>query len=90
MLPLVVVAWRRLGAPYGLYSALTLALPLSVPSDRLGGLYSFPRLCLTAFPVFLAIGALTLRRPVALGAAAGAAALSIACVVIWASWRFVA
>ncbi len=90
VLPLVVVAWRRLGAPYGLYSTLAVALPLSVPSDRLGGLYSFPRLCLAAFPVFLVAGVLTRRRSLGLGAAAVSAALSIACVVLWASWRFVA
>src|SRR5438034_2102924 len=31
---LTVIAWRRFGAPYGLFAALSLAIPLSVPSDR--------------------------------------------------------
>src|SRR6478672_10153757 len=31
---LAVIAWRRFGAPYGLFAALSLAIPLSVPSER--------------------------------------------------------
>lgn len=90
VLPLLVVVWRRLGAAYGIYSLVAVALPLSFPSDRLGGLYSFPRLCLAAFPIFLAAGMLNVRRPVAVAAACGSATLALACVVVWASWRFVA
>jgi hypothetical protein len=58
-----VVAWRRFGAPYGLYTAGGLALPLSVP--HLGyPLLSMPRFCLTLFPAFFALAAVanTARR----------------------------
>ena len=47
---LTVVAWRRFGAPYGLFSALSLAIPLSLPSDR-WPLLSLPRLGLGVFPL---------------------------------------
>ena len=32
---LTVIAWRRFGAPYGLFCAVSLAIPLSVPSQPL-------------------------------------------------------
>ncbi len=51
MLALAGVAWRRFGATYGVYAFGALLLPMAYPSERLGGLYSFPRLCLVAFPV---------------------------------------
>jgi Mannosyltransferase (PIG-V) len=58
-----IVAWRRFGAPYGLYVLAGLALPLSVP--HLGyPLLSMPRFCLTLFPAFFALAAVadTARR----------------------------
>ena len=49
--PLTVVAWRRFGAPYGLFAMLSLALPLSYPSSR-WPLLSLPRsLWMVAFTV---------------------------------------
>ena len=54
---LAVIAWRRFGAPYGLFAALSLALPLSVPSSR-WPLESIPRFGLVAFPLFLALATL--------------------------------
>ena len=51
---LTVIAWRRFGAPYGLFAALSLAIPLSVPSER-WPLLSLPRFGLTIFPLFLAL-----------------------------------
>ena len=47
-----VYAWRRLGAPYGLFVLGSLALPFSdpVPSSPL---LSMPRFALGVFPVFL-------------------------------------
>ncbi len=51
-----VEAWRRFGAPYGLFVLGSLAIPLSVP--HLGyPLLSMPRFCLTLFPAFLALAA---------------------------------
>ena len=54
---LTIVAWRRFGAPYGLFAALSLAIPLSVPSER-WPLLSLPRFGLVVFPLFLALAAL--------------------------------
>jgi len=45
-------AWRRLGAPYGSYAVLALAVPLSVPWPA-HPLMSFPRFAAVAFPLTL-------------------------------------
>jgi hypothetical protein len=76
------VAWRRLGAAFGVYSVATLAILLSVPAEGFP-LVSLPRFLLADFPLFLALASLTLDRPrardavlvafAALGAAAAAA-----------------
>lgn len=57
-LGLAVVAWRRFGAPYGLFALLAIALPLSAPSSR-WPLQSMPRFCVVVFPAFLALASLT-------------------------------
>ena len=44
------LAWRMLGTAYGVYAVSALVIPMSVPSARLGGLYSFPRFAIVAFP----------------------------------------
>ena len=59
---LTLVAWRRLGAAFGLYSATTLAIVLSAPAEGFP-LVSLPRLLLGDFPLFLALAAVTLERP---------------------------
>jgi hypothetical protein len=58
-----VVAWRRFGAPYGLFVLGSLAIPLSAPTPGFP-LLSMPRFCLTLFPAFLALAAVatTARR----------------------------
>lgn len=61
-LALTWVAWRRLGAAYGLYSLATLALVLSNTSDWFP-LQSLPRFLLADFPLFLALASLTIERP---------------------------
>jgi hypothetical protein len=85
---LAVVAWRRLGAPYGLFAATSLAIPLSAPSD-LYPLLSLPRMGLTIFPLFLALATLTRRERVhsaVVGASAGLLGLSVAG---WVTWQWV-
>ena len=86
---LTVVAWRRFGAPYGLFAALSLAIPLSVPSER-WPLLSMPRFGLVIFPLFLALAALAERprmhTPIV---ATSAALLGVVCVQ-WALWQWVA
>ena len=58
------VAWRRLGAAAGLYSVAYLAIILSSPVSYFP-LVSLPRFVLGDFPLFLALGAATERRPTA-------------------------
>jgi hypothetical protein len=48
------VAWRELGAAYGLYSAATLVIVLSSPAAVVP-LVSFPRFLLADFPLFIVI-----------------------------------
>jgi len=89
-IPLTIVAWRRFGAAYGLFAALSLAVPLSYPSSR-WPLLSLPRFGLVIFPFFLALASLTAGRPRAhtLVAATSAVFLGIA-IVQWALWQWVA
>jgi hypothetical protein len=86
---LAVVAWRRFGAPYGLFAALSLAIPLSVPSER-WPLLSVPRFGLVVFPFFLALavwGANPRLHTVVV--VVSAMLLGIVCVQ-WALWQWVA
>ncbi len=86
---LTIVAWRRFGAPYGLFAALSLAIPLSVPSER-WPLLSIPRFGLTIFPLFLAL-ALIGGRPRAHTAIAAISSLLLGVAVVqWALWQWVA
>jgi hypothetical protein len=86
---LTVVAWRRFGAPYGLFAALSLAIPLSLPSER-WPLLSIPRFGLVVFPFFLAL-AVVGERPRVHSAliVVSAMLLGIVCVR-WALWQWVA
>jgi hypothetical protein len=59
---LTVVAWRKLGPAFGLYSAATLTLILSDPPKGFP-LQAMPRYLLADFPLVLALAALTARRP---------------------------
>jgi hypothetical protein len=89
-LALTVVAWRRFGAPYGLFAAVSLAIPLSYPSSR-WPLLSLPRFGLVIFPFFLALAALTAGKPRLHSAVAACSALFLgAAVVQWALWQWVA
>ena len=56
------IAWRRLGAAYGLYSVATLLIILTSPAD-LVPLVSLPRFLLGDFPLFLALAASCANRP---------------------------
>jgi hypothetical protein len=86
---LTVVAWRRFGAPYGLYAALSLAIPLSMPSDR-WPLLSMPRFGLVIFPLFLALASIG-RNPRAHTAIVAVSALFLGVAVTqWALWQWVA
>jgi Mannosyltransferase (PIG-V) len=87
---LTVVVWRRFGAPYGLFAATSLAIPLSYPSDR-WPLLSLPRFGLVVFPFFLALAALAAGRPRLNTAIAACSALFLGVAVVqWALWQWVA
>jgi hypothetical protein len=86
---LTVVAWRRFGAPYGLFAALSLAIPLSVPSER-WPLLSIPRFGLVVFPFFLALAVLGNRPRVHTAVVVVSAIfLGVVCTQ-WALWQWVA
>lgn len=86
---LTVIAWRRLGAPYGLFSALSLAIPLSVPSER-WPLLSIQRFGLVIFPLFMAL-ALIGSRPRVHTAVVVVSAVFLGVVSAqWALWQWVA
>ncbi|MBD0328767.1 MAG: hypothetical protein ICV64_01485 [Thermoleophilia bacterium] len=61
-LALTWVAWRRLGAAFGLYSATLLAVALATPVPWFP-LQSLPRFLLADFPLFLALALLVRGRP---------------------------
>lgn len=90
LLGLAVLAWRRLGAPYGVYAVSVLALPMALPSERLGGLYSFPRLALVAFPCLIALALLGRRRWLHVVVVTVLASWLAVNVVRWALWYWVA
>jgi mannosyltransferase PIG-V len=86
---LTVVAWRRLGAPYGLFSALSLAIPLSVPSDR-WPLLSIQRFGLVIFPLFMALALLGSRPRVHTAVVVVSAVFLGVVSAQWALWQWVA
>jgi len=89
-LGLTVVVWRRFGAPYGLFAAVSLAIPLSYPSSR-WPLLSLPRFGLVIFPFFLALAAVTADRPRLHTAVVACSALFLGVAVVqWALWQWVA
>jgi hypothetical protein len=86
---LALIAWRRFGAPYGLFAVLSLAIPLSVPSER-WPLLSLPRFGLTIFPLFLALASLGGRPRVHTAIVAVSSLLLGVSVAQWALWQWVA
>jgi len=86
---LAVIAWRRFGAPYGMYAVASLAIPLSTPSRELP-LLSLPRFGLVIFPLFLALASLGANRRVHVAIIAVSVPLLAYSVAWFALWRFVA
>jgi hypothetical protein len=58
-LGLVVPTWRRLGAGYGLYCLIGIALPAISSKD----FHSLGRYVISAFPIFLTVGLMLEERP---------------------------
>jgi hypothetical protein len=86
---LTVVAWRRFGAPYGLFCALSLALPLSTPSHD-WPLQSLPRFGLVVFPFFLALATVGGRPRLHTAIVSVSALLLGVAITQWALWQWVA
>jgi mannosyltransferase PIG-V len=89
LLFLTVIAWRRFGAPYGLFCAVSLAIPLSVPSER-WPLLSMPRFGLVLFPCFLALAVLGGRPRVHTAILVVSSVMLGVAVTQWALWQWVA
>jgi hypothetical protein len=89
LIALGVLAWTRIGAPYGLYVAASLVIPLSAPSD-LYPLLSLPRFGLAMFPVFFALAAVTRREVLHTSVVAVSAVFLGVSVAGWATWQWVA
>ena len=85
---LAYVAWRAVGAAYGLFAAVNLAIPLAAPSD-LYPLLSLPRLCVTIFPCFMALAVLGRRERVHTAICVGSALLLGISIAEWATWQWV-
>jgi 4-amino-4-deoxy-L-arabinose transferase-like glycosyltransferase len=86
---LATVVWRRFGASYGIYSALSLAIPLSAPS-RQWPLLSMPRFGLVVFPLFIALASVGASRHRHLAIVVASIILLGFSVVRFSLWRFVA
>lgn len=89
LVALTVIAWRRFGAPYGLYCAVSLAIPLSVPSER-WPLLSMPRFGLVLFPCFMALAVLGGRPRVHTAILVVSSIMLGVAVTQWALWQWVA
>jgi len=89
LIALGVVAWRRIGAAYGLYALVSVALPLSFVSDKTP-LWSMQRFAVVVFPAFMALATLVRGRRETLLVATILAAWLAVYVVRWALWYWVA
>lgn len=89
LIVLGVVAWRRIGAAYGLYALTSVAIPLSFVSGKVP-LWSMQRFAVVVFPAFMALATIVRsRRAVLVTATILAAGLGVY-VVRWALWYWVA
>ncbi|MDX6514099.1 MAG: hypothetical protein QOE36_3603 [Gaiellaceae bacterium] len=86
---LTVVAWRRFGAAYGVFCAVSLAIPLSLPNEE-WPLLSLPRFGLLIFPFFLALAAVGGRPRVHTAIVAVSSILLGVTIVEWVLWHWVA
>ena len=84
-----VVAWRRIGAAYGLYALVSVALPLSFVSDKTP-LWSMQRFAVVVFPAFMALATVVRGRRGTMLVATILAAWLAVYVVRWTLWYWVA
>jgi hypothetical protein len=84
-----VVAWRRIGAAYGVYTLASVAMPLTFVSDKFP-LWSMQRLAVVVFPAFMALATVVRSRRAVLATAAILGAGLAVYVVRWSLWYWVA
>ena len=89
LLALGVVAWRRIGAAYGLYTLTSVLMPLSFVSDKVP-LWSMQRFAVVVFPAFMALATLVRTRRAVVVTALILAAWLCVYVVRWSLWYWVA
>jgi hypothetical protein len=89
LIVLGVIAWRRLGAPYGLYALTSVALPLSFVSEKVP-LWSIQRFAVVVFPAFMALATVARTRWATITTATLLGAWLCVYVVRWALWYWVA
>jgi hypothetical protein len=89
LVALGVVAWRRIGAAYGLYTLVSVAIPLTFVSDKVP-LWSMQRFAVVVFPAFMALATLARTRRATIATATVLGAWLAADVVRWALWYWVA
>jgi hypothetical protein len=86
---LTVVAWRRLGTPYGLFAAGSLAIATAAPTQAVP-LLSLTRFGLVVFPFFIAL-ALLADTPRLVALVTGVSALLLGVhLTQWVLWQWVA
>lgn len=86
---LSVLAWRRLGAGYGAYCLLALAMPVSAPADP-WPYVSMERFALALFPCFIVLGALVVRETTHRLLLVGSIAAGVGVMAVWVTGAFVA
>jgi hypothetical protein len=89
LLALGVVAWRRIGAAYGLYTLTSVLVPLTFVSDKVP-LWSMQRFAVVVFPAFMALATVVRSRRAVLVTAVLLSAWLAVYVVRWALWYWVA
>jgi hypothetical protein len=89
VLVLGVLAWWRIGAPYGLYVLTSVMFPLAVYSQKVP-LLSMQRFVVVAFPAFMALATVVRTRRATVVTATILSAVLGVYVVRWALWYWVA
>ena len=81
---LIPLVWRHVGAAYAVFTAVVLAVPMSVPSDR-GDfpLFSMPRFTILAFPCFIALAVIGRRASANTAIVAASSAMLGVAIVQW-------
>jgi len=85
---LAIVAWRRLGAAYGVMSLVAILAPVATPTRDVP-LLSMPRFGLVAFPLTIALATLCERPRVERAVIATSAILLGIATTQWALWQWV-